>query len=44
MRVLRSFLRFRYDFIAGDDWSVAAVVVVALAATATLAHAHVPAW
>jgi hypothetical protein len=44
MRVLRSFLRFWYDFIVGDDWAVAAGVVLALAATAGLAHARVPAW
>jgi uncharacterized membrane protein len=44
MRVLRSFLGFWYDFIVGDDWVVAAGVVVALAATAGLAHARVPAW
>jgi hypothetical protein len=44
MRFLRSFLAFWYDFIVGDDWMVAAGVVVALAATAVLAHAHVAAW
>ncbi len=45
MRVGRSFLRFWYDFIIGDDWTVAAGVVLTLAATAVLAHAtHTPAW
>jgi hypothetical protein len=44
MRHLRSFLAFWYDFIVGDDWMVAAGVVLALAGTAVLAHAHVPAW
>jgi hypothetical protein len=44
MRFLRSFLRFWYDFIVGDDWTVAIGVIVALAATAVLAHAGVPAW
>jgi hypothetical protein len=44
MRFLRSFLRFWYDFIVGDDWTVAAGVILALAATAVLAHAQVPAW
>jgi hypothetical protein len=44
MRVLRSFLAFWYDFIVGDDWTVAAGVVLALAATAVLAHTHAPAW
>ena len=44
MRWLRSFLHFWYDFIVGDDWRVAAGVVVALAATAVLAHANRQAW
>lgn len=44
MHALRSFLRFWYDFIVGDDWRVAAGVVVALAGTAVLGHANVPAW
>ena len=44
MRVLRSFLSFWYDFIVGDDWSVAVGVVLALALAALLAHHHVPAW
>ena len=44
MRAVVSFLRFWYDFIVGDDWRVAAGVVVALAGTALLAHANVPAW
>jgi len=44
MRFLRSFLRFWYNFIVGDDWTVAAGVILTLAATAVLAHAHVPAW
>jgi hypothetical protein len=44
MRYLRSFLHFWYDFIVGDDWTIAGGVVVALAATAMLARRHVPAW
>jgi hypothetical protein len=35
---VRSFLRFWYDFIVGDDWTIAAGVVVALALTALAAH------
>jgi hypothetical protein len=31
MRFVRSFARFWYDFIIGDDWRVAAGVVAALA-------------
>ena len=45
MRFLRSFGAFWYDFVVGDDWQVAAIVVVALALTAVLAHAaSVNAW
>src|SRR5437762_13803958 len=44
MRVLRSLLLFWYGFIVGDDWSVAAGVVAAMAATAVVAYQHVPAW
>jgi hypothetical protein len=44
MRVLGAFLRFWYDFIVGDDWTVAAGVVVAVAATGVLTRSHVNAW
>ena len=45
MRFLRSFGAFWYDFIVGDDWQIAVIVVVALALTAVLAHAaSVNAW
>jgi hypothetical protein len=44
MHVLRAFLRFWYDFIVGDDWIVAAGVVLALMVTALLTRARVPAW
>lgn len=37
MRFLRAFGLFWYDFIIGDDWKIAAYVVVALAAVAALA-------
>ena len=44
-RSLRSFGAFWYDFVIGDDWHVAAVVVAALALTALLVHvAGVNAW
>jgi hypothetical protein len=44
-RWLRSFGAFWYDFVIGDDWRGAAVVVAALAATALLVHAAgVNAW
>ena len=38
-RWIRSFGKFWYDFIIGDDWRGAAVVAVALAVTALLVHA-----
>jgi hypothetical protein len=42
---LKSFGDFWYDFIIGDDWQVAAIVVAALALTAALTHgASVAAW
>jgi hypothetical protein len=44
MRVLVKFLRFWYDFVIGDDASVAAGVVLALAGTAILARTQVAAW
>jgi hypothetical protein len=33
-----------WEFVVGDDWRTAAGVVVALALTAILARAGVPAW
>ena len=45
IRVLKSFGAFWYDFVVGDDWQVAAIVVAALAVTALLTHvARVSAW
>jgi hypothetical protein len=45
MSRLKAFGAFWYDFIVGDDWHVAALVVAGLAVTAVLAHvAHVNAW
>jgi hypothetical protein len=45
MKQLKAFGAFWYDFIVGDDWHVAALVVAGLAATALLAHAaRVNAW
>ena len=41
---LRAFGAFWYDFIIGDDWLVAAGVVVALAGTYGLSEAGVVAW
>jgi hypothetical protein len=41
---IRAFAAFWYDFVIGDDWLVAAGVVVALALTYGLSQAAVPAW
>lgn len=35
---LRRFGRFWYDFVIGDDWTVAVAVVVALIITSLVAH------
>lgn len=45
MKPIRSFALFWYDVVVGDDWRVAAGVVVAPGATAGLVHgAGVNAW
>jgi hypothetical protein len=42
--VIRGFAAFWWDFIVGDDWQIAAGVVVSLAGTAVLATTTIPAW
>ncbi len=44
MRHLRSFGRFWWDFVVGDDWLVVALVALAIGATAALAHSGIAAW
>ena len=44
MTRLRSFARFWYDFVIGDDWRVALGVATALAATRGLVHVGLNAW
>jgi hypothetical protein len=44
MSYLRSFGRFWWNFIVGDDWRVAAGVALALALTALLTYEGVNAW
>jgi hypothetical protein len=41
---LRAFGAFWYDFVVGDDWLVAAGVVVGLAGTYGLSQAGVVSW
>jgi hypothetical protein len=43
-RRLRAFMAFWYDFVIGDDWVVAAGVVVGLAGTYGLHEAGLTAW
>jgi len=44
MRYVKNFGLFWYDFVIGDDWTVAAAIVAALAVIGFLAHEHVAAW
>jgi hypothetical protein len=44
MKYLRSFARFWWNFIVGDDWRVAAGLAVALGLTSLLTHNDVNAW
>jgi hypothetical protein len=44
LRWLQAFGRFWYRFIVGDDWTVAATVVIALVVTRLLWTAGVAAW
>lgn len=44
MKYIVGFGQFWYDFIVGDDWTVAVGVVIALAVTALLAHNGIAAW
>lgn len=44
MNRLRSFGHFWWDFVVGDDWRVAVLVVIAIGVTAALAHSGVTAW
>ncbi|HEY0937910.1 MAG TPA: hypothetical protein VGD91_29730 [Trebonia sp.] len=45
MKALKSFGAFWYDFVIGDDWHVAVIVVAGLALTAVSVHAaRLNAW
>ena len=44
MSYVRQFLKFWYDFIIGDDWSIAVGVVAGLVLTAMLVRRSVDAW
>lgn len=44
MRYAKSFAMFWYDFVVGDDWTMAVGVTAALFATWLVARAGVAAW
>jgi hypothetical protein len=44
VRYLRSFLRFWWEFVVGDDWRVAAGLALALGLTSLLTHDGINAW
>ena len=44
MSFLRSFGRFWWSFVVGDDWRVAAGLALALGLTALFTHGGVNAW
>ena len=44
LRWLRAFAEFWIGFVVGDDWTVAAAVLVALLGSWGLVEAGVPAW
>jgi hypothetical protein len=44
VKYLRSFGRFWWNFIVGDDWRLAAGVAVALGLTSLFVHLGVNAW
>jgi hypothetical protein len=44
MKPVLAFLGFWYDFVVGDDWTIALGVVIALVATVLLVGAGVAGW
>ena len=44
MKYIVSFGRFWWDFVVGDDWRAAALVVVAIGVTAAVAASDIAAW
>jgi hypothetical protein len=44
MRFVLAFVRFLWDFVVGDDWRVAAGLVIAFVLTWVLAHNGLAAW
>ena len=44
MQFIKNFCLFWYDFVVGDDWSVAVGIVIALVITWLLEHQDIAAW
>lgn len=44
MRYIIAFLKFWYDFIVGDDWTIAASIAVAISVTFWLEYSNIQAW
>jgi len=44
VNVITRFARFWYDFIVGDDWTIAVAVIALVAVTAPIAHTGRLAW
>jgi hypothetical protein len=44
LSTLKQFGQFWYDFVVGDDWTIAASVAVALGATYGIHRSGIPAW
>jgi hypothetical protein len=42
VRFVIGFIKFWYDFIIGDDWTIAVAVVIALSVTHMLIKAQIP--
>ncbi|MDQ2967404.1 MAG: hypothetical protein M3R37_03690 [Actinomycetota bacterium] len=41
---MKRFAKFWWDFLVGDDWRIAAGIVIAFGLTALLAATSIPAW
>jgi hypothetical protein len=44
MTKIRRFGRFWYDFVVGDDWTIAVAVAIAVGATVGISHIGAPDW
>jgi hypothetical protein len=44
MTFVKRFVQFWIDFIIGDDWRIAAGVLLAVTATALLSHQDIETW